>query len=59
MSLELTPMMATSAFAVGYALGWAAMKATADTRTRRRRNATRRSWVDWLLGRDPSERQPL
>lgn len=55
----LTPMLATSAFAFGYALGWAAMKAMADGIIGRRRNATGRSFVDWLLGRNRSERQPL
>ena len=53
----LTPMLATSAFAVGYALGWAAMKAMADGRLGSRRTATGRSWVDWLLGRKRPERQ--
>lgn len=59
MDAGLTPMVATSALAFGYALGWAAMKAMADGRMPGRHNAAGRSWTDWLLGRNRPERQAL
>jgi len=58
-AIGLTPMLATSAFALGYAVGWVAMKGLADGRFRRRRAGGGRTWTDWLLGREPSERRPL
>jgi hypothetical protein len=58
-AIGLTPMLATSALALGYAVGWAAMKAAADGRLRRQRAGMGRSWTDWLLGREPSQRRPF
>jgi hypothetical protein len=58
-TIGLTPMLATSAFALGYVLGWVVMKGLANGRFRRRGAGTGRTWKDWLLGREPPQRRPF
>ncbi|MGH2690401.1 MAG: hypothetical protein ACRDKW_16580 [Actinomycetota bacterium] len=56
-AVQLTPMIAVSAFALGYSLGWVLMKRISQGGFRRARVATRvRAAARWfIVGHEPAE----